>query len=622
MGLFEKALTYSKKKGLYHRLLELQKEKEKEPKSLYLKAKLLREQLQNSPNKEELKLPDYTIEEISPKEKDPEIAESQLIEKDVDPFVDWEKEAIEEIQKSEKEQEDVKQKIIEDESEILTLPEEIHVASQKRIDYYLALFDILEEFQEIEEYEELLESIAFSIQEQLGTRSILVLGNSDLISDKKGSLFYIIDVGYKSIDITIREDDPFLNYLSKFNAGEIFYTSKLKELLEKDLKDSVLTKHKEILEEFTVYFPLKNSERIYAIYFLSTPLEQKDYILDDLEFLRVLIKLSITRLKQLQKQYQIKHEIQNIKEFSEYANSFFKFIVDVSSKKTLDDVYDSIQSFLEERFRITMFSFVIVHIEENAYKLFSGKNISYESLNKFKIHINGDLIGLISNLTTVQELENFKDYKEIVDNYTEEDLAIMEHFIIVPLIHLNWLIGFFAIHKFKGNTLTESEKELILYFATMVSPIITNMIINQERELLFKDTFSPLKKRLEQEINKSEELKTSFSLINLRIKNLKRLLGVNTILSMDKYLRQLIEVINGTLYQHDYFVRLGQGNFILLLSGRGKEESQIYVKKLLNKIKDKNIFQESPVQPNFSYDIYTYPYDADNLKKMLALIES
>jgi GGDEF domain-containing protein len=254
--------------------------------------------------------------------------------------------------------------------------------------------------------------------------------------------------------------------------------------------------------------------------------------------------------------------------------------------------------------------------------LFSGKNISYESLNKFKIHINGDLIGLISNLTTVQELENFKDYKEIVDNYTEEDLAIMEHFIIVPLIHLNWLIGFFAIHKFKGNTLTESEKELILYFATMVSPIITNMIINQERELLFKDTFSPLKKRLEQEINKSEELKTSFSLINLRIKNLKRLLGVNTILSMDKYLRQLIEVINGTLYQHDYFVRLGQGNFILLLSGRGEEESQIYVKKLLNKIKDKNIFQESPVQPNFSYDIYTYPYDADNLKKMLALIEN
>jgi len=191
MGLFEKALTYSKKKGLYHRLLELQKEKEKEPKSLYLKAKLLREQLQNSPNKEELKLPDYTIEEISPKEKDPEIAESQLIEKDVDPFVDWEKEAIEEIQKSEKEQEDVKQKIIEDESEILTLPEEIHVASQKRIDYYLALFDILEEFQEIEEYEELLESIAFSIQEQLGTRSILVLGNSDLISDKKKAVYFV-----------------------------------------------------------------------------------------------------------------------------------------------------------------------------------------------------------------------------------------------------------------------------------------------------------------------------------------------------------------------------------------------------------------------------------------------
>jgi len=91
---------------------------------------------------------------------------------------------------------------------------------------------------------------------------------------------------------------------------------------------------------------------------------------------------------------------------------------------------------------------------------------------------------------------------------------------------------------------------------------------------------------------------------------------------MDQFLRNLIEVINGTLYQHDYLVRSGQGRIIIILSGRGKEESQIYIKKLLSKIKEMNLFLESPIQPNFNYDIYTYPKDADNLRKMLALMEN
>ncbi|GIX43079.1 MAG: hypothetical protein KatS3mg129_2812 [Leptospiraceae bacterium] len=620
MGLFEKASSFAKKKGLYHKLLELQQKEKNQPRSLYLKAKLLKEQIEKNPAKEELVLPDFKVEAISPKEKDPEFY--QFSPPEIDPFEDWQKEAVEEFEKQALDNQEIKQQIIEDENEILTLPEEIHVASQKRIDYYLALFDIIEELQEIEDYEELLESIAFTIQEQLGTRSILVLGNPEVLKQKNVSLFYLLDIGYHSLELSLKENDPFLSFLYDIKQGEILYVSKLIKQLEKNLKQSVLNESSEFLKDFNIYFPIKNHEKIYAIYFLSNPLEQKDYILDDLEFLRILIRIALTHLKQLEKHNSLKQEIEQIKEFNKYSYSIFKFVVEASSKKNFDDLFDLIQTFLEENFYISMFSFAIIQPEENRYKLFSGKNISYDSIQKFNIDINGDLIGLISNLTTIQELDNFKEYKEIVQNYSEEDLAIMEHFIIVPLVHLNWLVGFFAIHKLKNKTLNEQQKELLLYFATIISPIIMNLIINQERELLFKDTFSPLKKRLEQEIKKAEELQTSFSVIDLKIKNLKRLLGVNSISSMERFLRNLIEIINATLYQHDYIVRLGQGRFILILSGRGKEESQIYIKKLLSKIKDMNIFQDSPVQPNFSYDIYTYPKDADNLRKMLALMES
>jgi GGDEF domain-containing protein len=626
MGLFEKALSYQKKKGLYHRLLELQNQKE-EPKSLYLKAKALRKQWENHFDKD-IKLPEFKVEEISPKNLDPELYEFEPPKDPIDPFEDWQKEALEEIEKKEfSNEEQLKQKIIEDENEILTLPEEIHVASQKRIDYYLALFDIIEELQEIDDYEELLEAIAFAIQEQLGTRSIVVLGNPDVIKqNKKLPMYFLLDVGYKTLDLTIKEDDPFISYLMDVKQEEIFYVSKLKNFLEQKWKESSLLISQELgsdfWKDFKIYFPIKNNKKIYAIYFLTNPLEQKDYILDDLEFLRILMKATLTRLKRLEKDYELKQNIENIKKFKEYSNSVYKFLVESSSKKTFDELFDLIQAFLEENFRISMFSFVIIHPENNVYKLFSGKNISYQSIQKFEININGDLIGLISNLTTIQDIDNFKEYKEISLNYSEEDLALMEHFIVVPLIHLNWLVGFFAIHKFKGEKLTDLEKEILLYFATMIAPMVTNLIINEERELLFKDIFSPLKNRLEQEIKKAEELHTSFSIIDLKIKNMVRLLSVNSISKMDQFLRNLIEVINGTLYQHDYLVRSGQGRIIIILSGRGKEESQIYIKKLLSKIKEMNLFVESPIQPNFNYDIYTYPKDADNLRKMLALMEN
>lgn len=619
MGLFEKALSFQKKKsGLYHRLLEYRKKWEEEPKSLYLKAKKLRESFENDQEKE-LVLPEYTIEKESSKEKDPELSNIVYdISSKKDLFEDWEKEAKEEIEKVEyeKQKEELEKKVFEDESEILTLPEEIHIAGQKRIDYYLVLFDIIEELNEIDHYDEFLENLAFIIQEQLGTQSILIFSNKEF-PEKSERLNFEFEIGYKNLNFSISLKDPFFEYVN--NPNEIYYLSQI----EKNLKNmnSIFNQNNEIFQDFSNLIILKDSEEIYSLIFLSKPLNQPDYVLDDLEFLRVLNKISLAKIKQLKKYYKLNKEIQKVQDFSKYSKVIFDFILECSAKKQIDEIYDLLQNLLEKEFGIMMFSFILIVPNNGYYKLFAGKNISIESMQKFHLDINSDLVSLISNLTTLHPLENFKNYQDVIQNYTEEDISLMQDFIILPFVHFNWLIGFLAIHKTK-NKLDQNQQEILLYLATYLASLLTNLILNEEKELIFRDAFSPLRKRIELEIQKAEETQSYFSVIDLKIKNLKKLLSVNNVSKLDQYLRKLIEIINSTLYKQDYLIRMAQARFLIILPKKSKEEAQIYLKKLLSRIKENNIFVDSPIQPTYSNEIYSYPKDADDLKKFIALIET
>ncbi|MFN3604014.1 MAG: diguanylate cyclase domain-containing protein [Leptonema sp. (in: bacteria)] len=616
MGLFEKALSFQKeKKGLYHKLLEYKKKWEEEPKSLYLKAKKLRELLEKANS---FNFPKFKLEKEAPKELDPELNPIQSsIESQKDLFEDWEEEAKKEmknIQTLEK-KEEIEKKIIEDDSEILTLPEEIHIASQKRIDYYLSLFDINEELQEIEHFDEFLENLAFIIQEQLGTRSLLVFGNKEFPQSVQ-RLENLFEIGYKSVDFFIPLKDPIFTIFN--NSNEIHYIT----TLERDLKqkESIYFQFKEIFNDFSIALLLKIDPDVYGLVLLSKPLDQPDYVLDDLEFLRILTKIALSKIKQLKRMFELEKKIQNVQKFNQYSKSIFKFLLDCSNKKNMDEIYDLLEELLDKEFGIGMSSFIVIVPNQGYYKLFSGKNISLESLEKFHLDINSDLVSLISNLTTVHPLENFRSYQDVVNNYSEEDISLMQNFIIFPLVHLNWLVGFLVIHKFKKEWDSDYE-EALLYLSTYLATLVTNLVLSEEKELIFRDTFSPLRKKIEFEIQKAEETQSSFSIVDIKIKNFKKLLSVNQVSKMDQYLRKLIDIIHSTLYKHDYLVRLAHARFVIILTKKSKEESQIYLKKLLAKINETNIFYDSPIQPIYTYEIFSYPKDADNLKKFLALIE-
>ncbi|MCS7206188.1 MAG: GAF domain-containing protein [Leptospiraceae bacterium] len=616
MGLFEKALAFQKeKRGLYHKLIEFRKKLEEEPKSLYLKAKKFRELFN-----EKIDLPRYKIDDQKTKQ-DPELLELQPPKVDI--FEEWEKEIHQELSQKSKD-ETLPSRILEEEEEVLTLPEEIHIAGQKRIDYYLSLFDFAEELQELENYEEVLEIISFSIQEQLGTRSILVFGNQNVFKENQPSFSSIIQVGYEEISLELNYDDDFIKECKSVPQaqGEIFYLNSLKKklnTLQTKLKD-----FQNIFNDFVIYFPLMDvmdaERRIFAIFFISNPLDRNDYILDDLEFLRILIKLSVSKLKQLQKNFEFYEYVQETKAFNEYTKNLLEFTTEITSFKNLDQVFDAIQSFLETNFSVSMFSFILLDTDQNSYKLFSGKNISLTSLQKFDLSFQSDLVNLVSNLNQVYDLKDFKNHQDVIDNYSEEDIALMESFLIVPIIHQNWLIGMLIIHKF-SRTQNQNQFSWLLYFATFIAPVISNLLFFKERDLVLKDTFSPIKSLLEKEIQKSDELQIPITIVDFKIKNIKRLMAVNEVKKLEEILNKFINTIRKSLNKQSFFSRLSSSRLIILLENHTQKDAQMFLRKLITTIKEENVFLESPIEPIFTYEIYTYPTDVDNIKKILALLD-
>ncbi len=252
MGLFEKALKQREKKGLYKRLLE----ERKNPKSLFLKAKELKKQFDSEPTLqvqpaeeiskiEEIQLPEYDFEFQSPPEKDLEISDSLP-----DPFTSWEKEAKQFVDEKEKQElnENLISQYVETDDEISSLPEELHVASQKRLDYYLSLFDINDELQETSSLEELFESVAFNIQEQIGARSIVVFGRKDFESE---NVEHILSLGYDEQEVTIPLNDSFFSLI--ISSDEIYYLKSLRENLQKTKKKSIFLideKYKKLIDDF------------------------------------------------------------------------------------------------------------------------------------------------------------------------------------------------------------------------------------------------------------------------------------------------------------------------------------------------------------------------------------
>ncbi len=581
-------------------------------------------------------LPDWDYAGPSSPEADPALdAERNATDEsadsvaDGDPFGEWEREALSEAESEAKrleERGEIESRepprardqdlLFEGDEGLTTAPVENYIASQRKIDHYLALFDITKEISHIDRFEDLWDSLVYAIMGQVGAETVAIFSTTARV--QSGGIFY--PVAHSGFDMpegwALKRGDEIYDRLSEEDGVKY-----VEEFLS-SVKNPISPMERRILEtsRARVIVPLKNMNRMYGIALLGGQLAGDDYTIDDLEFLTLLGEIAAVGADRALSRQEYERDTEELRRRNMIHGSMFSLARRAAQARSLDDIYDVMTERLREDFHVESFSLVLLNPREREYRIFAGNRISPESIEKFRMGVNSDLIAMISNLTRIYDLSDFRTNPAINRCYTNDDIGLMQHYWIAPLINMNWLAGFITIHK-TSQPWTEFERELMVTAAEILSSAVANSIILSERESLFRDPFSPLEERLKQELKRAREFNAPVALLDLRIKNIRRILEMNRAEESADFLAAVNRTIASFLFETDFMARVGQGRFALILPGRGREEAEVFVRKLKTEFRRLRLLPGSPVDAQFVHVAISYPRDADEAGKMLSIFE-
>lgn len=563
----------------------------------------------------ELPALDLSFSEQSSPDTDPALLE-EAPEAMPDPFRQWEEEAGREAERHTRDLLGLDEEHIPigGGDAITTMPVETHIASQKRIDNYLSLFELNRELNAIDQVEDFWDSVVYSILGQIGARTVVIFAAKSAV----GESFYAVASSGVSVseDWVLNKDDLLTQAMGQ--SEEIRYAG---EFLNS--RSGISSKERQILTDSraALIVPLKHGEQYDGMILVGPPLESVDYVIDDLEFLKL---LSGTLMSSLRRIMSVSRHVEETA-LLERENALHRILASMTAaaqtRKTVDEVYDLLLEFYQKELGVESLSLVLLDPPEQEYRIFAGNRISPASLQRFHLPVGtSELIGTVSNLSGIYDLVEFRRHPEIVANYAGDDLALMQKYIVLPLINLNWLVGFLTVHRM-NRPWTELERDIALNAANQVAAIMANCIILKERETLFRDPFSPLEKRLERELQKAMEFHSFLSIVVLNVRNLKKLLGANGMPAMTEFFLALSRTVSRNLFATDYMTRMGAGRFVLLLPGRGRAEAGIFSERLQIELRQTPLLRGSALAPAYDCEVINFPDDADSMQKLIALLD-
>ncbi|WP_411821754.1 GAF domain-containing protein [Leptospira sp. 'Mane'] len=571
-----------------------------------------------SPEKEDDSLLEYEPEFELPSDPEKD-AESELAElPEVNLFDEWEKEAQAESSKHpiQPPGEDVapsdKQFLFDDESDFGTAPMAHHLASKKRIENYQAVFEITKEIASSNEFSEYFENLVYSIIGQVGCSSVVVFTSTNPEVTRWDAV-EAQGLNLKDNWSLFSSDDIYQRIL---DSETVIYAGDLKR---SRLPERELTILNELDAEILV--PLRNKEECYGFLSLGKLINGEEYITDDLEFVKIVGDIAgsvFTRVAQFEK---LTEELINAKQVIETNESVLQFAREFASVRKMDDAYDLLIESIKKKLGVKQFSFLVLDSETRSdYVIFGSNFILPERAKDFKLSKDSDIVGMVSNVPGVYKLENFRDDVELKSIFTNDELGVMSEFTILPIINLNWLVGMVVVHS-TGKPWTDITRDVAVAMLETSAPVFANLLILSEKEALFRNPFNPLESKILSEIDKAKDLNLSFTVSLFKIQNVPRMIHLFGAGKFARYADTLRKTIIDHIGENDFFTRVGQGKFAIILHGKDKEESEIVIRKIKSSFTKKDDFFDANFKPSYRILTLAYPTDTKDKNQFLEMIE-
>ncbi|WP_426494408.1 GAF domain-containing protein [Leptospira interrogans serovar Bratislava] len=531
------------------------------------------------------------------------------------PFDDWVKEAEQEARRTlPKKDPNVSASekdgfLFDDDSNFATSPIDLQIASRKKLENYISVFEISKEIGISTDFANFFENLLFSIMGQIGSESIGIFssknGNQDFfrLEDYQGENF--------NQEWTISSEEEI--YHAVHNAGSVLYAKEL-------LKPALPAKEREIIQqsEAELLVPIRTTEEFFGIILLGKTISGEDYTIEDLEFLKIIGEIAGSVYKRIYDTELLHQENQNLKETVRANELIISLARDFSSVRSMDEAYDKLFSAFREELKVRRATFMILE-NKNEFRVFASNLLTPEHVGSFRLSLESSIVGTVSNIPGVFRIENFRKHPELVQKLSNDELGLMTDFIVIPLINLHWLVGMWIVHETEVPW-TDSDRETAVGISEVLAPVFSNLLLVQERDSVFKDPFSPVEEKIEEMILKSTRLGNCFSLTIFKIQNISRMVKLKGSGFFVSYSEELRKAIQDNLSEVDFHYRIGQGKYAMILDGKDREETQVLIRKIKNRLVEvdrrSKDFQTSVVQHTLCY-----PADTKEKERILELLE-
>ncbi|EMJ55064.1 GAF domain protein [Leptospira interrogans serovar Valbuzzi str. Duyster] len=531
------------------------------------------------------------------------------------PFDDWVKEAEQEARRTlPKKDPNVSASekdgfLFDDDSNFATSPIDLQIASRKKLENYISVFEISKEIGISTDFANFFENLLFSIMGQIGSESIGIFssknGNQDFfrLEDYQGENF--------NQEWTISSEEEI--YHAVHNAGSVLYAKEL-------LKPALPAKEREIIQqsEAELLVPIRTTEEFFGIILLGKTISGEDYTIEDLEFLKIIGEIAGSVYKRIYDTELLHQENQNLKETVRANELIISLARDFSSVRSMDEAYDKLFSAFREELKVRRATFMILE-NKNEFRVFASNLLTPEHVGSFRLSLESSIVGIVSNIPGVFRIENFRKHPELVQKLSNDELGLMTDFIVIPLINLHWLVGMWIVHETEVPW-TDSDRETAVGISEVLAPVFSNLLLVQERDSVFKDPFSPVEEKIEEMILKSTRLGNCFSLTIFKIQNISRMVKLKGSGFFVNYSEELRKAIQDNLSEVDFHYRIGQGKYAMILDGKDREETQVLIRKIKNRLVEvdrrSKDFQTSVVQHTLCY-----PADTKEKERILELLE-
>ena len=303
----------------------------------------------------------------------------------------------------------------------------------------------------------------------------------------------------------------------------------------------------------------------------------------------------------------------------------------LTSTLQLDQVLKTVMEKVQELLAPDTWSLLLVDEKTNElyFQIATGEAAS--KLKDVRLKMGQGIAGWVAQsgvASIVPDVSKDPRFSGQVDAMTK----MRTHSIIcVPIRGKERVLGVIEIINLVGKREFDQEDMTLLQAMADYSAIALENAIHVQRihELTITDDCTDLYNVrhlnfvLDTEIYRSNRYQYEFSLIFLDLDHFKEVNDTHGHLVGSKLLREMAELIRGSLRLIDYAFRYGGDEFVILLPQTGKESANVVARRLHERVNEKKFMAEEGLNLHLtpSIGLATYPVDATTKAEMIRLAD-